>query len=273
MLRMRGMLAILGLAALAAPTTALAQEAATAPAVVETETTAMDGAAEATSAGDAADPWEGMNRDLYAVHNAVDNAVLEPVARGYRAATPTFFRTGVSNFLRNLRSPVIFANDVLQFEPERAVTTAARFGINTTVGVVGLFDPASSMGLERHDEDFGQTLAVWGVPAGPYVFVPLMGPTTVRDASARVVDMAFDPFTWAEGDDVEDFRIARGVLTALSARESVIDAVDALDTAVDPYVSVRTSYFLLRESAIQNGPTDVQNLPEFEEIPNTPPSE
>jgi len=214
------------------------------------------------------DPWEGFNRDLYAVHEGVDQAVLEPVARGYRAVTPRPLRQGVLNFLRNLRGPVIFANDVLQGEVRRAGTTAARFGVNTTIGIVGIFDPASSMGLERHDEDFGQTLAVWGVEPGPYVFVPLMGPTTVRDASGRLVDIVFDPFTWIEGDNIDEYRLARTITTGIAAREQVIEAVDDVRRdSVDPYVSIRTSYALLRESAILNGEADIQDLPDFEDIP------
>ncbi|MEZ6023686.1 MAG: VacJ family lipoprotein [Hyphomonadaceae bacterium] len=272
---MRGLIAFLGLAALAAPTAALAQEPVSEPAVVETETMPIDGvvAYQAAPAAAGNDPWEGMNRDLYAVHNAVDGAVLEPIARGYRAVTPRFARTGVSNFLRNLRSPAIFANDVLQAEPTRSATTAGRFGINTTIGILGLFDPATSMGLERHDEDFGQTLAVWGLESGPYIFVPLMGPTTVRDATGKVIDIVFDPLTWAEFDNVDEARVARTVLAGVAARESVIEAVEDLETSIDPYVSIRSSYFLLRESAIQNGQADVQELPDFEEIPNTPASE
>jgi phospholipid-binding lipoprotein MlaA len=217
------------------------------------------------------DPWEGFNRDMYAVHDSVDRAVLEPVARGYRAVTPRPLRQGVRNVLRNLRGPVIFVNDLLQGEIARAGVTAARFGVNTTVGIVGVFDPASSMGLERHDEDFGQTLAVWGVDAGPYIFVPLLGPTTVRDGAGRIVDMAFDPLTWARGDNIDEWRAARGAATGISAREQVIEAVeDIRRDSVDPYVTLRTSYGLLRESAIQNGPADVQELPEFEDINERP---
>jgi phospholipid-binding lipoprotein MlaA len=214
------------------------------------------------------DPWEGFNRDLFSVHETVDKAVLEPVARGYRAVTPGFFRDGVNNLLNNLRSPSIFANDVLQGEASRAGVTAARFGLNSTLGIAGLFDPASAMGLERHDEDFGQTLAVWGVDAGPYIFVPLMGPTTVRDAVGRVVDTAFDPLRWAEIDDADTARGVRTGLTALSVREATLDAVDSVRSdSLDPYVTIRSTYGLLRESAIQNGPTDVQDLPDFEAIP------
>jgi phospholipid-binding lipoprotein MlaA len=230
---------------------------------------AVSGAAHAQEA--VSDPWEGFNRDMYAVHDSVDRAVLEPVARGYRAVTPRPVRHGVRNVLRNLRGPVIFANDLLQGQFARAGVTAARFGVNTTIGVVGLFDPAESMGLERHDEDFGQTLAVWGVDAGPYIFVPLLGPTTVRDGAGRIVDMAFDPLTWARGENVDEWRAARGVATGVSAREQVIEAVeDVRRDSVDPYVTLRTSYGLLRESAIQNGPADVQELPEFEDMDERP---
>jgi phospholipid-binding lipoprotein MlaA len=227
------------------------------------------GLARAQEAAD--DPWEGFNRDMYAVHDSVDRTVLEPVARGYRAVTPGPVRTGVRNFLRNLRSPVTFVNDLLQGEVERAGVTFVRFGVNTTLGMAGLLDPATSMGMERHDEDFGQTLAVWGVQSGPYIFVPVLGPTTLRDGAGRVIDMAFDPLTWAEGDNVGAWRGARGAATGVSAREQVIETVDDIRRdSVDPYVTIRTTYGLLRESAIANGPADVQELPEFDEINGQP---
>jgi phospholipid-binding lipoprotein MlaA len=245
--RMRAVLSALGFAAcLGTPALACAQEA-------------------------QRDPWESFNRSMYATHEAVDRAVVEPVARGYRAITPRPLRRGVVNFLRNLRAPVIFANDLLQGEFRRAGTTAARFGINSTIGLVGVLDPATSMGLERHDEDFGQTLAVWGVESGPYIFVPLLGPTTLRDGAGRIIDIAFDPMTWAEFDEIEKVRIARTVVAGVAARELVLETVDDIRRdSVDPYVTVRTSYGLLRESAIQNGPADVQDLPEFEAIDEQP---
>ena len=245
---MRGKLSFFVFAAcLAAPAIASAQEAAV------------------------SDPWEGTNRHLYGIHDGVDRAVLEPVARGYRAVTPEPVRHGVRNVLRNLRSPIIFANDVLQGEIPRAGTTVARFAINTTIGVVGIFDPATSMGLERHDEDFGQTLAVWGVGAGPYVFVPVLGPTTVRDGAGRIIDMAFDPLNWLEGDDINTVRVSRTIIDGISTREDLLDTVDDIRaTSPDPYVTIRSSYGLLRQSAIRNGPTDVQDLPEFEDIDEQP---
>lgn len=250
-------------ACLGAPALASAQEAQVAQEAEVTASPSVD-----------TDPWEGFNRNMYAVHDGIDEAVLEPVARGYRAITPGPLRTGVVNFMRNLRSPVIFANDVLQGEVPRAGTTVARFGINTTIGILGIFDPATGMGLERHDEDFGQTLAVWGVGAGPYVFIPVLGPTTVRDGIGRVVDIAFDPITWLEGDDANTFRVSRTVLDGISTREQLLDTVaDIKRTSVDPYVTIRSSYGLLRDSAIQNGPADVQDLPEFEDIDELPDNE
>jgi len=271
---MRGFVSALSFAVcLAAPAWAFAQEAAPAPAAAE-DTTQPSAQVETQDAV-ISDPWEHFNRSLYSVHDGVDRAVLEPVARGYRAVTPGFFREGVRNFLHNLRSPVIFANDVLQGQFRRAGITAARFGINTTLGIVGVLDPASGMGLESHDEDFGQTLAVWGLDAGPYIFIPVIGPTTVRDGIGSLVDLAFDPLNWIDSDDADTGRIARGVITGISAREEVLDTIDGIRaTSVDPYVTIRTSYGLLRRSAIQNGPANVQDLPDFEDInepPATPP--
>jgi phospholipid-binding lipoprotein MlaA len=244
-------------ACLAVPTLASAQEATTAS---EPAPTARNG-----------DPWEGFNRNLFGVHQAVDGAVLEPVARGYRAITPRPVRTGVLNFLRNLKSPVVLANDVLQGEIGRAGNTAGRFAINTTLGIGGIFDPATSMGLERHDEDFGQTLAVWGVPSGPYIFIPLMGPSNVRDGAGRIVDTVFDPLTWADFDDVDTVRTARTVIAGVAQREVLIDQIDSFEAqGGDLYVTYRSAYEVSREAAIQNGRADVQDLPDFEDIDEEP---
>ncbi|MES1199373.1 MAG: VacJ family lipoprotein [Pseudomonadota bacterium] len=219
------------------------------------------------------DPYEGFNRRMFAVHEAIDKAVLEPVARGYRAITPSPVRSGVTNFLHNLQTPVILANDVLQGEPHRAGVTFARFGLNTTVGVLGIFDPATHVGLERHEEDFGQTLAVWGVHSGPYLWVPLVGPTSVRDGFGSLVDIAIDPFTWGDYDNKATITTTRVVVSGVSTREELLDSVDDVrSNSIDPYVTFRTTYGLLRYSAIQNGRSDVQQLPEFESIPEDEPS-
>ncbi|MEZ5956914.1 MAG: VacJ family lipoprotein [Hyphomonadaceae bacterium] len=253
---MRGLVSVLALTAcLAVPSLASAQEA-----------TANGEPTTASS-----DPWQGFNRNMFGVHQAIDGAVLEPVARGYRAVTPRPLRTGVLNFLRNLKSPVVFANDVLQGEVGRAGNTAGRFAINTTIGVGGIFDPAASMGLERHEEDFGQTLAVWGVPSGPYLFVPLLGPTTVRDGAGRIIDTVFDPLTWADFDDVDTVRASRTVIAGVAQREVLIDQIDAFEAqGGDLYVTYRSAYEVSREAAIQNGRVDVQDLPDFDDIDEQP---
>lgn len=264
---MRGLVSVLALTAcLAVPTLASAQEAAPAP-----EPAPAVNAAEG-------DPWYGFNRSMFSVHQAVDGAVLEPAARGYRAITPRPVRSGVLNFLRNLRSPVIFANDVLQGEVGRAGNTAGRFAINTTIGIAGIFDPATSMGLERHDEDFGQTLAVWGVPSGPYVFVPVLGPTTVRDGAGRFVDIALDPLTWADFDDVDTVRTSRTIISGIAQREVLIEQIDSFEAQAGDdenaeerlYVTYRSAYEVSREAAIQNGRADVQDLPDFDDIDEEP---
>ncbi len=256
---MRGLVSVLALtASLAVPSLASAQEAATpgvAPVQAETN----------------ADPWQGLNRNLFGIHQAVDHAVLAPVARGYRAVTPRPLRTGVVNFLRNLKAPVVFANDLMQGEVNRASSTAGRFAINSTIGIGGLFDPAESLGLEFHDEDFGQTLAVWGVPSGPYLFVPLLGPSTVRDTAGRVVDVAFDPLTWVGGDDINSVRTARTVIAGVAQREALIEQIDSLEApGGDTYVAYRSAFEVSREAAIQNGRADVQDLPDFDDIDEAP---
>lgn len=266
---MRGALAVLTLAACLAPPFALAQTAE--PAQTQAQPAPQDQyediwANEPAPAdeGANADPWEDFNRAMFATHEAVDRAVLEPVTRGYRAVTPEPVRNSVRSFLRNLRSPVILANDLLQGEFSRAGRTVVRFGLNSTVGFLGLFDPATGLGIERHDEDFGQTLAVWGVDSGPYLFIPLMGPTTLRDGGGMIVDTAFHPMTYARFENADTVRVASAALSGISARESVLDTVDGIRSdSLDPYVTIRTSYLLLRRSAIQNGRMDVQDLPDF----------
>jgi len=210
---------------------------------------------------------------MYGVNDAADKAVVEPVARGYRAATPRFVRTGVANFLNNLGAPVTFVNDLLQGQVSRAGVTAARLGINSTLGFFGLLDPASDFGFERHEEDFGQTLAVWGLRSGPYLFVPLIGPTTIRDGAGRIIDLAFDPLNWARFHHDDQVRAARIVIGAISAREELLDPVDALRrTSIDPYATVRATYQLTRESEILNGVVDDEEVPSSDPVAEPNPS-
>jgi phospholipid-binding lipoprotein MlaA len=210
------------------------------------------------------DPWIKLNRANFAVHEAVDKAALGPVAKAYRAATPRLFRSGVNNVLGNLAAPTTFANDLLQGEPARAGTTFGRFLVNTTLGVGGVFDPARAMGLNKHSEDFGQTLARWGVPGGPYLFLPLLGPTNVRDMLAAPVDVATNPLAYVQSGD-DDVRPlgASGFVGALSAREALIDQIATLRISPDPYISYRSFATVAREAAIANGRDTTQELPDY----------
>ncbi len=142
------------------------------------------------------DPLEPTNRVFYAVNNGLDTVILRPAALAYRYVVPGPVREGVHNVLSNIGTPVQLSNDILEGKPRRAGDTTMRFLINTTAGVFGIFDVATKWGYPNHDADFGMTLALWGVPEGPFLFLPVLGPTDPRDASGFGVDIALDPFTW-----------------------------------------------------------------------------
>ncbi len=222
------------------------------------------------------DPFEGFNRQMLAFNGGLDKYAIRPVAMGYKAVTPAYFRDRVSNVGGNLGEPVTFANLLLQGKPKGAASTLARFGVNTTLGLVGIWDPATSMGLEERDEDFGQTLGVWGVGSGPFIVLPVLGPTTPRDFSGRLVDRAIDPLTWiddATGDDSNTGRtvnIATGVLGGLNARVKFEPQIQALNEQAEPYIALRDIYLSQREAAIRDGKLDdatiIEDLPDFDEF-------
>ena len=151
------------------------------------------GCAAAPAKKDPRDPWERMNRSIYGFNHAVDHAVLRPVARGYQKVTPSFVRTGISNFFDNLDYPVVILNDLLQARFKQAGSDTGRLLMNTTLGIGGLLDPASSAGLLKYDNDFGLTLARWGAGKGPYLMLPLLGPSDVRDGAGRIPDSFASP--------------------------------------------------------------------------------
>lgn len=230
--------------------------------------------APATAPSEVADPYEGFNRQMFAFNNGVDKYALSPAATVYKTITPSFARDRVGDFLRNLNGPVIFANDVLQAEPSRAGATAARFTLNTTVGLLGFWDAADHLGIEGHREDFGQTLAVWGVDSGPYLVMPLLGPTTPRDLFGLGVDRAMDPLTWVQIDNDDDtdlaVRIGLGVLGGLNARVNLDEQIDSLNAQPEPYIALRRIYSSQRQAAIANGKVDedtaYDDLPDFDEF-------
>ena len=200
------------------------------------------------------DPYEGTNRAIFDFNMTVDRLALRPTAERYNATVPEWARDGVHNTLDTLQQPVVFANDVLQGAPSRAGETAARFLTNATLGVGGLVDVASRIGLNGHDEDFGQTLAVWGVDEGPYVMLPFLGPSNSRDALGLGVDVALDPTNY--------IRIKRHVFwsgvhlygTVLDARSRNLEVLDGIERdSLDFYATVRNLYRQHRASEVRNG--------------------
>jgi phospholipid-binding lipoprotein MlaA len=202
---------------------------------------------------DPRDPWEPMNRTVYKFNEGVDKAVLKPVAQAYRFVTPRLVRVGVTNFFSNIHDVSIFVNDIFQAKGQRAVAGAGRVIINTTFGIGGLIDVASAAGNPKQNEDFGQTLGFWGTGPGPYWTLPLLGPSTVRDAGGRVVDTFLTPTTYIVHS------IGTGVgLTALEVvnlRSSLLETEKVLDEAgaVDRYSFLRDAFLQRREALIYDG--------------------
>jgi len=204
------------------------------------------------------DPIEGVNRKIFWFNDKVDVYVLEPTAKGWRWATPEFVRTGVGNFFNNLRFPIVTTNDLLQGKPKSAFNDFVRFATNTTLGFMGFGDPATAIGLARHDEDFGQTLAVWGVPSGPYLVIPFLGASSVRDAGGLAVDTALSvtPF-FVDGLVLFGAR----VVDIVNFRSTVIDEVHrAKEASVDYYSFVRDAYFQRRAALISDESTMSRQL-------------
>ena len=208
------------------------------------------------------DPFEEINRATLDRNLAVYDGVVEPVVRAYRWVVPEFVRIGVSNVLDNLSTPRIFINDLLQGELARASASFGRLAVNTTLGLGGLFDPASQMGIEKHDEDFGQTLAVYGVEDDPYLVLPLFGPSNPRDAVGRVVDMALDPANYLL------FPVSLAVNMTASTVDRFArdpDRIEALRRdSFDFYATLRDAYSQNRAYLVRNGAPDDDDDP-FEE--------
>jgi len=201
------------------------------------------------------DPFEPTNRSIFEANRALDGAVLKPAATAYKMVAPEFIQTRVSNILSNLRSPVIFANDVLQGEFKRAALTFLRFFINSTIGVGGMNDMATAMEIEGHDEDFGQTLAVWGVSEGPFVMLPVFGPSNPRDTVGMVVDFFTDPLRlWASNSERNYVPFLRAGVDAVDIRSRNLETLDDLEkSSLDFYAAIRSLYRQRRADAISNG--------------------
>ena len=197
------------------------------------------------------DPFEDLNRDIFIFNEKLDEKLLKPAALTYRKVTPQFARTGVTNFFNNLEEIDTTINQVLQGEIKYAFNDASRFVINSTIGLLGLIDVASKMGLERHEEDFGQTLGVWGFNSGPYIMIPFLGPSNPRDLLSRPIS-SFLSGTFAMEDN--DVKLTLIGIDALETRERLLDA----ETLIigDKYIFVKDAYVQSREYEINNGSSE-----------------
>ncbi len=205
------------------------------------------------------DPWEGFNRKIYKFNDRIDRLITEPLAKGYRRITPGPVRRSVGNFFRNLLEVSTIVNDLLQGKPIRAISDSSRLLLNTTLGVAGLFDVATRLGVERNEEDFGQTLAVWGIAPGPYVVLPFIGPSYVRDAFGLLPYWYFtDPRLSL---DERELRIALIALDVIDFRSQLLGATKLLDMQLDPYLFSRESYRQKRLDLIYDGDPPLEEPP------------
>jgi phospholipid-binding lipoprotein MlaA len=204
-----------------------------------------------TRASNPADPLEPVNRGIYKFNDTVDKAIIKPVARGYKAVMPTVGRIMVSNFFSNLDDVDVTANDLLQFKLVQGFSDGMRFFVNTTIGVFGLIDVASTGGLKKHNEDFGQTLGKWGVGNGPYLVLPVLGPSTLRDSVGLYADGYISPMYQLKNMRTRNQAyLTRGI----NRRTELLDQEKVLNEAmIDPYVFLREAYLLGRLSEVYDG--------------------
>ena len=208
---------------------------------------------EADDEVDYSDPIEPVNRAIFEFNSAVDYVLLRPAAKVYTGAVPQWGRQRVTNFLYNVSEPVTVVNSAFQGDAENAFTSVWRFIINSTFGLLGTFDAATEVGLKARKEDFGQTLAVWGAGEGPYIVLPILGPSSLRDTAGMGVDYAVNPTNWNSVAD-SDTRTGLYVAKALDSRSSILDITDEIDrTSLDPYASYRSLYLQNRRNEVNNG--------------------
>jgi phospholipid-binding lipoprotein MlaA len=218
-----------------------------------------------SSDGEIADPLEKMNRGIFAFNDTVDEAVLKPVAKGYRAAVPQPARTGVRNFLHNLKSPTIIANDLLQGNLTAACDDTTRMMANTLLGFGGLVDVGNMGGLKYREEDFGQTLGSWGMGHGFYLVLPLLGPSSGRDTVGMLADTYVDPVRlWLTNTDSEGWYYGRVALASVDKREDLLDVLEDLKkNSIDYYAALRSAYGQRREAQLHDVNPDDGAMPDM----------
>lgn len=206
------------------------------------------------------DPWEKLNRSMYRLNDVADSVTLKPIAKGYQKIIPGPVRKSVTNFSRNLGTPRNSLNNFLQGKPSHGVSELARFLLNSSFGIGGLFDVATASGIEAQREDFGQTAAVWGVPSGPYVMVPFIGPLTLRDALLMPANIRADVLHYVDDTSVRD---RLWVLRTIDLRHRALSLEELLKDSNDPYVTLRESYLQNREFEIYDGDPPVEDDDDF----------
>lgn len=203
------------------------------------------------TSGNPKDPIEGFNRAMFAFNEGLDSAIVKPVATGYEAVLPSPVRTGVTNFFGNIADLLIGVNNLLQGKGSEAFSDLGRVVINSTIGILGAFDIASEVGLEKHNEDFGQTFGRWGIGSGAYVVIPVFGPRTVRDTAGLILDVAADPLTHLGAGDGRDVLL---VLRAVNDRANLLPADKVVEeAALDKYSYIRDGYLQRRRNLIHDG--------------------
>ena len=213
-------------------------------------TLALAGCASNEAANGAGDPYENVNRKVYNFNDTLDKNIMEPVAKKYADYTPDPVRNSVTNFFQNTGSLNTIANDLLQGKFKQTAQDSGRFIVNSTVGIGGLFDPATSMGLKQHNEDLGQTFGTWGANEGAYLMLPLMGPSSVRDVTSPVMDLLLNPLTYI----ATVVTLPAGVVSTINTRANLLDATRIRDqAALDPYTFVREAWRQQRTYDIYDG--------------------
>ena len=249
-------------ALLTAPSQSSAPDAPSGPASPPSAAPAADTAP--ADAQPTPDPWEPSNRSIFAFDMAIDRHLLGPVARGYSAVLPGVVRHHISLVIANLDEPVSIVNHLLQLHFGRFGKSLARFTLNSTIGLAGIFDFASHHKLEHHTADFGQTLGRWGAKPGPFVMLPLLGPANLRDGIGRAVDLFGDPVSWVLGGITSTFGGTRVVVEVVDVRVQAEPALRAVNDSTDPYAATRSGYTQARAAAVREATGKTEDLPDFD---------
>lgn len=234
----------------------------------------LSGCATLDGPTDPSDPFESYNRSMDSFNNKLDQYILKPVAQGYDVVTPTPIQKGVNNFFSNLDDVLVIFNDLFQLKFKQFASDTGRLLINSTVGIFGLIDWASDIGLEKHNEDFGQTLGYWGVSSGPYLILPLFGPSTVRDTGGLVTDSSYlNPINnevherWVYPNRNRDTALGLSVIKAIDTRAGLLKAEGVLDeAALDRYIYIREAFLQRRENLVHDGKPPMESFADEEDF-------